>query len=256
MPDLVDRGKFESRLTDTLTAVFEKYKIRIQTLLASFDTKLGDLRSLPPALYEELQADLIPVIKEVLIEAYVQAFTSFDGFLADNSARTARRGALFIRNDAEQWADFYAPKLAKDMSETTKSQLRAIADRSPLLPISGLGIGNTISRVLDIRRAQLVARTEITNTISRAEQGVIDTFETDIDTEKIWYTKLDERVCPICRPRHGKPQGTNWEIPPPAHPRCRCEVKYRVDYKDGKIIEVRSLEEVELGKSQVLEVRR
>lgn len=254
MPDLVSRGKFESRLADELVVVFAKYQLEIQRLLSSFDTKLGDLKKLPPEIYTRLLVELIPVIEGVLIEAYMEAFVSMDGFLADNSQTTARRGALFAREDAQQWASFYAPKLAKQLSDVTAQRLREIADRSPLLPISGLGIRNAIKPVFGIGRAMTISRTEITNAISVAEEKAVNSFVLDIEAVQIWYTKLDERVCIICRPRHARERGTNWEMPPPAHPRCRCELKWRVTYPDGRMIEVRSLEEVEMGNAQIVEL--
>ena len=255
MPDLVSRGKFESRLADTLVTVFEKHQLEIQILLSSFDTKLAELGKLPQRIFDALQADMATILEAVLIEAYIEAFTSMDGFLADNSQTTARRGALFIREDAQQWASFYAPQLAKQMADITKTRLREIADRSPLLPISGLGIRNVIKPMFGMGRAQLVARTELTNVISVAEQVAVNTFEATIEAVMIWYTKLDERVCIICRPRHDRERGINWEIPPPAHPRCRCETKWRITYSDGRVIEVRSLEEIEMmGKARVVEL--
>jgi hypothetical protein len=256
MPDLVSRSKFESRLADELVAVFQKYQLEIQALLSDFNVTLGDLQTLPASLYNRLQADLTLVVEDVLMQAYIEAFTSMDGFLADNSAGTSRRGALFIRNDAQQWASFYAPQLAKNLAVTTKAELRKIAERSPALPISGFGLRDFIKPAFSLGRAQMVSKTEVTNVIGVAEGRAVGTFEETIEVVKVWYTKLDERVCIICEPRHGRPQGSNWELPPPAHPRCRCEIKYKVTYPDGKRIEVRSLEEVQLGANQILiEVR-
>ena len=254
MPDLVSRGKFESRLADTLVTVFEKHQLEIQILLSSFDTTLADLGKLPQRIFDELQANMAIVFEAVLIEAYIEAFTSMDGFLADNSQTTARRGALFIREDAQQWASFYAPQLAKDMAGVTKTRLREIADRSPQLPISGLGLRNIIKPLFGFGRAQLAARTELTNVISVAEAAAVDTFEAMIEAVMIWFTKRDELVCIICRPRHNRPRGTNWEMPPPAHPRCRCETMWRITYSDGRTILVRSLEEVQDGKAQIMEL--
>jgi len=254
MPDLVSRGKFESRLADELVVVFAKYQLEIQGLLSSFDTTLGDLKKLPKSLYDALQADLTQILEQVLIEAYIEAFTSMDGFLADNSQTTARRGALFIINDAEQWASFYAPKLAGQIADVTKTKLREIADRSPLLPISGLGIRNVVRPFLGLSRAQLVARTEVTNAISVAEGRAVSTSSQDIIATMFWFTRDDERVCIICEPRHKKPRGTNWEMPPPAHPRCRCFPFWKIEYSDGRIVWSRTLVEVELGNAQILEL--
>jgi hypothetical protein len=252
MPDLVDRPKFESRLADELTAIFGNVLAEIQSLLSGFNTKLGDLKKLPPDLFNRLQANIITIIRDVLIEAYVAAFTSMDGFLADSSARTSRRGALFVKDNAEQWADFYAPKLAKDITTVSQARLREIADRSPALPIRGLGIRDMIAPIFSFGRAMMIARTEVTNVIPIAEQQAIGTFQEDVEIVPFWFTKLDERVCPICEPRHMRPRGVNWEAPPPAHPRCRCEVIYLITYDDGRTVEVNALEEViTLGKPRV-----
>lgn len=56
---------------------------------------------------------------------------------------------------------------------------------------------------------------------------------------KVWYTQLDERVCPFCGPLHGKviemqqtfpANGVNQAsgLAPPGHPRCRCTPLYMV----------------------------
>jgi hypothetical protein len=244
MPDLISRPKFESRLADELNTLFAKYLTEIQILLSDFNTTLGDINTLPEALYARLQDEIILVLEAFLIDAYIEAFTTMDGFLSDNSSRSSRRGALFVQNDAQDWARIYAPKLAKDLVNTTRQELRRIAERSPALPISGQGLRDMIKPAMDLQRAQLIARTELTNVISEAENSAIDKFREQerVTVEAIWYTKLDERVCNICEPRHGKPQGINWELPPPAHPRCRCEVEYRVTYPDGTVKQFTALE--------------
>lgn len=40
----------------------------------------------------------------------------------------------------------------------------------------------------------------------------------------VWITMGDDRVCPICEPRHLKMYRTHWFLPRmPAHSRCRCQ---------------------------------
>lgn len=40
----------------------------------------------------------------------------------------------------------------------------------------------------------------------------------------IWVTAADDKVCPICAPRHMKEYLTHWFLPQmPAHPGCRCQ---------------------------------
>lgn len=72
-------------------------------------------------------------------------------------------------------------------------------------------------------RADMIATTEITRVY--ADSNVIGWRELGVDAQK-WQTAVDETVCPICVPRHGKeyqlgdPEGT-----PPGHIRCRCWVQ-------------------------------
>jgi hypothetical protein len=45
-----------------------------------------------------------------------------------------------------------------------------------------------------------------------------------------WYTKRDEKVCPVCGPLHNKTRTLDGNWPdngedPPRHPLCRCEIK-------------------------------
>lgn len=47
----------------------------------------------------------------------------------------------------------------------------------------------------------------------------------------LWHTSRDDRVCPVCRPLHGRPR-EEWQVQfplgPPAHVACRCFVDYEV----------------------------
>lgn len=77
-------------------------------------------------------------------------------------------------------------------------------------------------------RIEAIAITEVTRLFAKgsiliwAASGIIPEIE--------WVTSLDERVCPICAPLHGR-KIKIWEeflpgVPsPPVHPRCRCWVK-------------------------------
>lgn len=72
-------------------------------------------------------------------------------------------------------------------------------------------------------RAEMIAATEITRVY--ADSNVMGWRELGVDAQK-WQTAVDETVCPICVPRHGKeyqlgdPEGT-----PPGHVNCRCWIQ-------------------------------
>jgi hypothetical protein len=81
-------------------------------------------------------------------------------------------------------------------------------------------------------RAEMIAVTETTRAAVEGERALVDALqkESGIAMVPIWQTSNDERVCPICGPKHGKPI-TDGQYPP-AHPRCRCWVTY--EYPEGE----------------------
>jgi hypothetical protein len=75
-------------------------------------------------------------------------------------------------------------------------------------------------------RAEMIAVTETTRAAVEGERALVEALqkESGIGMAPIWQTSNDERVCPICGPKHGK-HITDGQYPP-AHPRCRCWVTY------------------------------
>jgi hypothetical protein len=79
-------------------------------------------------------------------------------------------------------------------------------------------------------RAEMISVTETTRAAAEGERAFAEQMERELGVQliPIWQTSNDEivRRCPICWPKHGKPiTDGNY---PPAHPRCRCWVTYRV----------------------------
>lgn len=112
-----------------------------------------------------------------------------------------------IADGAEKWASDRAKDLAKDIVSTTKD------------------VGE-----LDKERAEMIAVTEVTGSVSAGEDAAAVWFAADGgEYRPKWYTEDDAKVCEICGPLHGKgveiyrrvnPDG------PPAHPNCRCWLEY------------------------------
>jgi hypothetical protein len=77
----------------------------------------------------------------------------------------------------------------------------------------------------------MISATEVTTALSRARgdywQDIL--ADEDLVAKEVWFTELDDRVCPICLPRHGKAKGEGWSYPPPAHPLCRCTTDFVVE---------------------------
>lgn len=92
-------------------------------------------------------------------------------------------------------------------------------------------------------RAFLIAQTEMATAYNAATKKVVkDSIEHGIvgnDCKRCWLTADDERVCKKCNNIDGEIVGmdepfSNGFIDPPAHPACRCAVKYLLKAPDIK----------------------
>ena len=129
-----------------------------------------------------------------------------------------------VNTDARNWATSYAGELIRNIEQTTVNSVRQSVSR-------WIDNGEPLQALIDdlrptfgAQRAELIASTEVTRAFAegstRAYQasGVVSEIE--------WQTARDERVCPVCGPRHGKRSTLAARevdgIGIPAHPRCRC----------------------------------
>jgi SPP1 gp7 family putative phage head morphogenesis protein len=134
---------------------------------------------------------------------------------------------------AAQWARAHALELAKDLNLTTR-----FLARTKIQNWLAKGTGEISVLIDDLNtvisprwRAELIARTETTRAINQAARLVAQ--DQAAVKRLVWYTRLDELVCPICFPLHGKTATKEGLFPggfsgPPAHPRCRCRTAYEV----------------------------
>ena len=243
MPDLVSRNDLEANIEDALLVEFGRFEKQITAWMIARES-LGDLSKLPKAFYDELYNRILAILKIVLKEAYLDAHRSFSSDVQEMYQ------ASVVMQRADAYVSRYAPVLARQLIETTEIDFERIAVNAPSLPSTS---GNLVSALeasgtLGSNRSSLIARTEVTQAIASAESQILEDLRNKgTNIEATWYTQLDERVCVICEPRHSRQQGTNWEIPPPAHPNCRCEVEYVIIKEDGTRIEVSALEVRQLG---------
>lgn len=134
-------------------------------------------------------------------------------------------------------------KFANEITENTSNMIRQqVADGLE----SGEGLMAISSRIRDLadlsdNRAELIATTEIHRSQGHAEIEAWN--QSKVVVAKIWYTALDERVCPECSLMHGKEVDLdeaflsveeladlgykNYDGPveiAQMHPRCRCSI--------------------------------
>jgi len=85
-------------------------------------------------------------------------------------------------------------------------------------------------------RAQMIAVTETTRAYSQASNLYQQLLaETGFETVRVWRTRHDERVCPVCGPLEGVTENAwppNLQSGPPAHVNCRCWTV--LEYRRGR----------------------
>lgn len=132
-------------------------------------------------------------------------------FLASADQHAPRSDATF--GEAGRWAANRAEQVAA-----------GYADHGAQL----LAQGTAPASIFSPERIAGIAVTETTAAVSAGGEFAVAQAG-GLSEEDYWYTKDDNRVCPICGPLHGRPRST-WTsvVPegPPAHPNCRCWISY------------------------------
>ena len=143
---------------------------------------------------------------------------------------------------------------AKEINDTTKIKLnKQIAD-GVAKGESTKKIGKRITGVYTeakTSRANNIARTEVAKS---TEYGTLEGWkQSKVVESKEWFTSLDERVCPICMPLHGKtiklnksysaPDGFGIVDTPPAHQQCRCVMLPVTITKEQQLINLKKKED-------------
>jgi HK97 family phage portal protein len=181
--------------------------------------------------------DLFTPLMTEVTEVEGAAALEYLGLLADE--------AFVLTPELRKFVEGNTKKFAGEITDVTSKKLRATI-------AAGLEKGESITdlekRILDSvsfspARAENIARTETIRAQGKAELQVWK--DSGVVVGKVWYTALDERVCPYCEPMHGKTitlkdaffskgeeqignDGTKLSLDyeaveaPPLHPSCRC----------------------------------
>lgn len=118
---------------------------------------------------------------------------------------------------APEW-NAYITKRKAQIEDTTRRYLSTLVGANT--PIT--------SKVLDVafgdRRAEIITTTEYTNMSSMVTMKMQEYLkDAGLNLNAYWQTQEDEMVCSVCRSYNGKQQDV-WQVPPPAHPYCRCYI--------------------------------
>lgn len=172
---------------------------------------------------DELQAATQPSLETIFVVSARQT--------AGELPNRIRVDWQLTNEPATEWARQYSFQLVKGINDTSRDRLQTYIGN--FFERQGTTIEDLraqIETVFDDNRAALIATTEVTRAAVEGQKELVSLAESqnpNVALVPIWETNLDEFVCPVCRPLHGKRlvgelEGTE----PPAHPRCRCGTRY------------------------------
>lgn len=218
--DFTQRAEWEARLASTLGRLGEKQKREVLRLL-------GDpprLENIAMSYWEQYRNELQAVLEGDFEAIYLQSAANFIGsqpaFGVDWS---------LINRAASDWARRYTFGMVGGLSDVARQGLQELIPRFYERQMTLGELRERLGQWFGPVRADMIATTETTRAAVAGEEGVAGELRNQgIDMTEIWQTNNDEIVCPICGPRNGQPRGSNWTVPPPAHPRCRCWVTHEL----------------------------
>ena len=221
------RIKEESKFTNAITSFLQDQADRIADIAID-----GDM---PKKDFWDNETELLATFLGVFLVKWAE-----DGI----SEAVDRLGTVGLgvpddaNGDAEKWAASHSRRLARSLNRTTRTLAEArinllMQKKTKMEPTSeGDIIRKALRQAIAPKwRGALIAATEITRTIGNV--GRIIWRRVPGVNHLVWYTRRDERVCPICQPLHGTVTNKKGVFPggyvsPPAHPKCRCDVSYEV----------------------------
>lgn len=228
MAELQDREELEDILRRKILRV-------MQAQADDIARKVGDPPSISGVsdsdwnqMADELQAAIQPPLESIFMASAEQT--------AGELPNRVRVDWQLANKPAAEWARQYSFQLVKGINDTSRDRLQTYVGN--FFERRGTTIEDLraqITTVFDDNRAALIATTEVTRAAVEGQKELVNLAEKqnpNVALIPIWETNLDEFVCPICRPLNGKRLTGELEgTEPPAHPRCRCGVRYEARRK-------------------------
>lgn len=257
MPDLATRTKHESQLTAAIAAVLATHR----------DAR--DWPRLERDLTTNLESGLRLVFVDAANELYAEQGLTTDparlmNIAAEWSERYAPTLASEVASNLRTGTDDAIERTRAAAGEATEQEIQrnvinalltlfgeeraaniAITETTRAitggeLTAAGSIRGTSSGRYVAVDRAGEVIGGQPIPGQKQADQKPTDqppgeTIGKRLSITAHWNTERDSLVCPVCRPLHGKPQG-EWGVfanGPPAHPRCRCWLNWRVPVSEN-----------------------
>lgn len=215
------QNQLEERTARVLGPAFRDARRLIADELEAAQLRGDSLVDLPLDAWDSIASELENVIRPQLERAYIEAAQELSdgiGYGVDD---------MLLQTAAQQWAATYSFDLVTGMNATSKERLASVLSDFFAAPMTNRELSERLAAIYGPRRANTIAITEVTRAAAEGQAWVARQLgQAGARMIAIWETRLDEFVCPVCGPRHGTAQGTGWFMLPPAHPNCRCGVRY------------------------------
>jgi len=215
--DVINRDELERKLA---RVVGRDLRLELQKLL----NYLGDppqLENVPRDYWQNGWRDIQRDVEPVLLDIYLSQ--------AEAMMNDVGIGVEWdmINSNASQWAKQNTKQMLMDLFGKRYAHLNEVI---PRFYNEGWNLGQLqadLEKWYSPVRAEMIAVTETTRAAVEGERAMVAELEktTGRRMVPVWMTNKDERVCPICGPKHGK-EITDGRFPP-AHPRCRCWTNHR-----------------------------
>lgn len=178
-----------------------------------------DLDAMETTLRAGIEPALVGIVTEEAIRVAVETGIDFE-------VATLHQAAL-------EWAHGYSFELIKGITDRTRAVVSDAVQAYAATPgMTNQQLFDMLSPSFGDVRAEKIGITEVTRAYSEATLIIQrELAAIGIQTERIWNTAEDERVCPICGGLAGKSE-TEWAqtFPhgSPAHVVCRCWITLRM----------------------------
>lgn len=210
-----ERDDTEQRVMLAVLATLRGLESRsVEAILEGDD---GKLLQVLQQLREGLNTALTPEVTRIAYEEVLRQALGV-GVYFDPAA---------INQAALSWASSYTYGLVSRLTDTTRDLLQEAITRFVATPgMTREQLEALLAPAFGDVRASMIAVTEVTRAYSAATSLYQKLLaEWGLQTRRVWHTRHDERVCPICGPLEGKSEDAwsdDLQGGPPAHVNCRC----------------------------------
>lgn len=191
MPDLQQRTDFETQLADNLARIFDRARVQAQT-----SPQLVD--------YSKLEQDTQEELRRVLIIIYLLSLDSMSEFGTVQETVRQDRSQAHVQARTKKFAADFRQDVSESVGRAAINAQKQVSQGTPTATAVA-EYNETINRIFSRTRAETIAITEITSTISAGET----------EFAELW-NRLDEifnRPLGQAAPQPGQQPGSQQEPP-------------------------------------------